>query len=166
MRPFPRRPRPPLRMLHWSRFRIRAAENSPHNPSDNAGHYRGDPVFTEHQQDLRLTSTSRPLFLKLLMRWFSKPAFSAMAVCVCVSSPCVLSRSSVQTLNPRSSEPRANRRDSIIFFPTSIPRSPSFSALIGYSRLESDWIVYCCVQTYELVANCSAGGGTVNPILG
>lgn len=26
-----------------------------------------------------LTSTSRPLFLKLLMRWFSKPAFSAMA---------------------------------------------------------------------------------------
>lgn len=117
MRPFPRRPRPPLRMLHWSRFRIRAAENSPHNPSDNAGHYRGDPVFTEHQQDLRLTSTSRPLFLKLLMRWFSKPAFSAMAVCVCVSSPCVLSRSSVQTLNPRSSEPRANRRDSIIFFP-------------------------------------------------
>lgn len=28
----------------------------------------------------QLTSTSRPLFLKLLMRWFSKPAFSAMAV--------------------------------------------------------------------------------------
>lgn len=27
-----------------------------------------------------LTSTSRPLFLKLLIRWFSKPAFSAMAV--------------------------------------------------------------------------------------
>lgn len=27
-----------------------------------------------------LTSTSRPLFLKLLMRWFSKPAFSAMAL--------------------------------------------------------------------------------------
>ena len=27
----------------------------------------------------RPTSTSRPLFLKLLMRWFSKPAFSAMA---------------------------------------------------------------------------------------
>lgn len=26
-----------------------------------------------------LTSTSRPLFLKLLMRWFSKPGFSAMA---------------------------------------------------------------------------------------
>lgn len=36
-----------------------------------------------------LTSTSRPLFLKLLMRWFSKPAFSAMALCVCV---CLQSR--------------------------------------------------------------------------
>lgn len=33
-----------------------------------------------------LTSTSRPLFLKLLMRWFSKPAFSAMAVRVCFHS--------------------------------------------------------------------------------
>lgn len=34
-----------------------------------------------------LTSTSRPLFLKLLMRWFSKPAFSAMALRgFCVSS--------------------------------------------------------------------------------
>lgn len=33
-----------------------------------------------------LTSTSRPLFLKLLMRWFSKPAFSAMAARLCFRS--------------------------------------------------------------------------------
>lgn len=37
------------------------------------------PAARPGQQRSTLASTSRPLFLKLLMRWFSKPGFSAMA---------------------------------------------------------------------------------------
>lgn len=36
------------------------------------------PAARRGQPRRTLTSTSRPLFLKLLMRWFSKPGFSAM----------------------------------------------------------------------------------------
>lgn len=37
------------------------------------------PAARPGQTRSTLASTSRPLFLKLLMRWFSKPGFSAMA---------------------------------------------------------------------------------------
>lgn len=60
----------------------------------------------------RLTSTSRPLFLKLLMRWFSKPAFSAMAVGFCFGDILCVGRGSAAPvlrlwlLLQREGEPR------------------------------------------------------------
>lgn len=110
-------------MLHRSRFRIRT-ENSPQNPWSKS-RLPPTPLPPEPR---RLSAPTRPwthldisalVFKALNAMIFQAGVFCHGCVCmrVCVLSVCKYdSRCSAQALNSRS-KPRANRGDSIIFFP-------------------------------------------------